>query len=109
MKDKYNPSFLLLCVATCFKSEGKNFWEVGNDEIAKYEIVIEIKDSAEKFRIRMAKNKVELIRGVGLSGLTKDHDELEKNKDNLGAVIVNRKQKTSINHSNYEVFWNCIS
>lgn len=104
MRKKYDPNFLLLCVATYFESEGKMRWVVDNDVFAKYEIVIEIKDSVDKFRIGMYGKRLLLMRG----NLIKNLDELEKNKDNLGAVVVNRLQKTSIEYSDFEDFYNTI-
>jgi hypothetical protein len=104
MRKKYDPNFLLLRVASYFESEGKMRWVVDNNVFAKYEIVIEIKDSVDKFRIRMYGKRLLLMRG----NLIKNLDELEKNKDNLGAVVVNRLQKTSIEYSDFEDFYNTI-
>jgi hypothetical protein len=104
MRKKYDPNFLLLCVATYFESEGKMRWVVDNDVFAKYEIVIEIKDSVDKFRIEMHGKKLLLMRGL----VIKNHDELEKNKDHLGFVIINRVQKTSIEYPNFEDFYNKV-
>ncbi len=104
MKKKYDPSFLLLCVVAYFESEGKMRWVVENDVFAKYEIVIEIKDSVDKFRIGLCGKRLLLMRG----SVTKNHDELEKNKDNLGSVVVNREQKTSIEFPDFEEFCNKV-
>ena len=105
MENKYNPEFLLGRTTSYFESEGKMSWTFTNDEMAKYEIVIAIKDSTDKFTIRMFEDRVVLLIGKRV----KNHEELERNKDNLGAVIVNRGQETSTNYPNYEVFWNVIS
>lgn len=104
MEKKYDPNFLLLYVAAYFESEGKMRWVVDNDVFAKYEIAIEIKDSVDKFRIGMYGKRLLLMRG----SVIKNHDELEKNKDNLGAVVVNRVDKTSIEYSDFESFYNTI-
>lgn len=104
MKKKYDPNFLLLYVAAYFESEEKMRLRVDNDVFAKYEIVIEIKDSVDKFRIGMHGKRLLLMRG----SVIKDHDELEKNKDNLGTVVVNRLQKTSIEYPDFESFYNTI-
>lgn len=104
MEKKYNPSILLMGVALNFEFEGKEHDLVTNDELAKYEILIEIKDSIDKFRLRMFNDKLLLLRGKTV----KNHDELEKNKDNLGAVVVNSVQKSPIKYSNYEDFWKKI-
>jgi len=104
MKKKYDPNFLLLYVAAYFESEEKLRLVVENDVFAKYEILIEIKDSVEKFRIRMHGKRLLLMRG----SLIKNHDELEKNKDNLGTVVVNRVDKTSIEYSDFESFYNTV-
>lgn len=104
MRKKYDPNFLLLKVATYFESEGKMRWIVDNDVFTKYEIIIAIKDSVDKFRIGMQENRLLLMRGH----VVKNHDELEKHKDNLGAVVVNRVQKTSIEYSDFEDFFNKV-
>jgi len=102
MEDKYNPERLLLRVANSLESEGKMAWSVAYEDLARYEILIEIKDSNDNFRIRMLEDKVVLLR----RRTVKNHDELEKNKDNLGGVVINRMQKSPINYSNYEDFSN---
>ena len=102
MENKYNPELLLGYVAQYFEAQEEKNLTVTNKEIANYEIVIEIKDSAEKFRIIMRDGDTKLL---GEMGFEKNHEKLEENKDNLGAVTVNRRQKTSINYPNYEEFW----
>ena len=104
MRKKYDPNFLLLCVATYFESEGKMRWVVDNDVFAKYGIVIEIKDSVDKFRIGMYGKRLLLMKG----NVIKNHDELEKNKDNLGTVVVNSLQKTSIEYPDFEDFYDKV-
>lgn len=104
MRKKYDPNFLLLCVATYFESEEKMRWVVDNNVFPKYEIVIKIKDSVDKFRIGMCGVRLLLMRG----NVIKNHDELEKNKDNLGAVVVNRVEKTSIEYPDFEDFYNKV-
>jgi hypothetical protein len=104
MRKKYDPNFLLLRVASYFESEGKMRWVIDNNVFTKYEIIIVIKDSVDKFRIGMHGNRLLLMRGNAV----KSHDELEKNKDNLGAVVVNRAHKTSIEYSDFEHFFNKV-
>ena len=99
MEEKYDPNYLLTSVATLFEAEGKNFFVVSNEDIVKYKIEIEIKDSAKKYTIAMAqKGRVLLLEGAEISGRIKNHDDLEKNKDKLGEVkiFINNKEKMKV-------------
>jgi hypothetical protein len=108
MEDKYNPQFLLGRVAHYFEVKEGNF-VLTKKEILKYRIEIEIKNSEKNYTIAMdQKGSVLLLEGADISGATKNHDELEKNKDNLGAVVLSRVQKTSIGYSDFEDFYDKV-
>lgn len=84
---------------------------VTNDELANYRIEIEIKDSAKKYTIDMdKKGRILVLEGAraSLLGWVKNPDELEKNKDNLGAVVVNRKKKEPVEYPDFENFYKTI-
>jgi len=107
MEEKYNPVFLLTRATQYFEAmEGNS--DITIEIIRKYKIEIEIKDSAEKYTIAMDKKGDILLLGAELRGLIKKHDDLEKNKDNLGAVIVNRAQKEPEDYPNLESFYQII-
>jgi len=109
MEKKYDPNQLLLSVAICFESEGKTLFEVPNEEIAKYKIEIEIKDSAKKYTIAMdKKGEVLLLEGVDLSGWIKKHEVLEQNKDNLTAVKIFKQNLEIVKFDTFDDFLKII-
>ena len=110
MKPKFNPDVLLFQTALIFESDSKLAWSVSsNDPVLKrYEILIEIKDSTDRFRINAdEKFNAVLFRGTA-SWKAQKIGELQKNENQLGAVIINKEKKLRKSYHNFEAFWDEI-
>lgn len=105
MEEKYEPYRLLFRTAQHFeREEGNNY--VNNDVIANYRIEIGIKDSAKNYAIRMdQKGGVSLLEVEAETfKIIKNHEELEKNKDNLTAVKIFKQNLEMVKFDKFDDF-----
>jgi len=109
MELKYNPESLLFRTALIFEFDGKMAASLTDHDPAlkKYVILIEIMNSNEWFRINMDyKFNYLLSRGSRKEWRLQNPDELDKNENQLGRVIVKKESKTRKEYHKFDLFWN---
>lgn len=108
MELKYNPESLLFCTALIFEFDGKLAVALTDHDPAlkKYVILIEIMNSNEWFRINVDYKFIYLLsRGSRKEWRLQNPDELDKNENQLGKVIVKKESKTRKEYHKFDLFW----
>jgi len=111
MEKKYDPECLFFYAALLFESDSKiSFTLTSDDPVSRsYEILIEIKDSNDWFKINIDdKYKYLLSRGSEKEWHLQNLNELEKEKNKLGKVVVKREGKLRKEYHKFDLFWNQI-
>jgi len=111
MQLKYDPRSLLFRTALFWEHEGKMGWSLSIDDPAlkKYEILIEIKDNDEWFRINVD-DKFNYLLSRGSEGEWKlqNPNELDNNESQLGHVIIKKEGKIKREYHKFSLFWDDI-
>lgn len=108
MELKYDPTFLFINTVFFFEFDGKAVAGLITHDpvLKKYVILIEIMNDAEWFRINVDdKYKILLSRGSRKEWRLQNPDELDKNENQLGKVIVKKESKTRKEYHKFDLFW----
>jgi len=111
MQLKYDARRLLFPTAVFLEAEGKMKWTLANNDPAlkKYKILIEIKNSDEWFKINVDdKFNYLLSRGSEGKWQIQNLNELDKNEDQLGQVIVKKEGEIKREYHKFDLFWEDI-